>query len=100
MSDQHPFSEDLPELPGPLQQELLALYGTAINVPAGVDESILSRARAEAWRRRRRSLVLRWSGAVAAAAAATSAVLLLPHRPQHSAQTVAHVAGIVKDLNA
>lgn len=92
-SDEH--SDD--ELPPRLKDDLAAVYGPAIQVPASIDRLILSAVGAGIARRRRSHRIIRWAGAAAAAAALAIGLRVALVRPSATSGPVALVGDVNGD---
>lgn len=90
--------ENEPELEAPkgLVEDVAALYGAEVPVPAELDDAIVVLARRRLTPRSRPRLVLRWAfgGAAATAAALLLAVWIVggPERPRQASSRSAHVS--------
>jgi hypothetical protein len=77
------------DLPQSLLDDLRWAYGRRQQIPSGVDEAVLSVARAKFDQRRRLRLIARWGTGLAAGLAAVVALAVILHRPPAPTKTIA-----------
>lgn len=91
-----PSPEDAPKR---LEEDLRALYGRAVDVPAEIDKRILLMARERISRRRPRFRVIRWAGIAAAAAVLLAVVFSLDRQRSPSTLPGATLAAAKEDFD-